>query len=85
MSFFHQAGVNMTALLEAKGLKKTYRIGKVLVPALRGITFNVKEEEFVAVFGFPPEAENQLSFTFWAAYIGQMKEKFRLTALVFPR
>ena len=41
----------MTALLEAKGLKKTYRMGKVLVPALQGITFDLAEEEFVAVFG----------------------------------
>ena len=41
----------MTVLLEAKGLKKTYRMGKVLVPALQGITFDVAEKEFVAVFG----------------------------------
>ena len=41
----------MTALLEAKGLKKTYRMGKVLVPALQGITFDVAEGEFLAVFG----------------------------------
>lgn len=41
----------MTALLEAKDVKKTYRMGKVLVPALRGVTFDVKEGEFVAVFG----------------------------------
>jgi len=41
----------VAALLEAKGLKKTYRMGKVLVPALREITFHVKEGEFVAVFG----------------------------------
>ncbi|MBE0512943.1 ABC transporter ATP-binding protein [Candidatus Bathyarchaeota archaeon] len=41
----------MTALLEAKGLKKTYRMGKVLVPALQGITFDVAEGEFIAVFG----------------------------------
>jgi len=41
----------VSPLLEAKDLKKTYRMGKVLVTALRGITFNVKEGEFVAVFG----------------------------------
>jgi len=41
----------VAALLEAKGLNKTYRMGKVLVPALREITFDVKEGEFVAVFG----------------------------------
>lgn len=41
----------MTALLEAKDLKKTYRMGKVLVPALQGVTFDVAEGEFLAVFG----------------------------------
>jgi len=41
----------VTALLEAKGLKKTYRIGKVLVPALQKVTFEVAEGEFLAVFG----------------------------------
>ena len=51
MSLLHQAGANVTALLEAKDLKKTYRMGKVLVPALQGITFDVAEGEFVAVFG----------------------------------
>jgi len=39
------------ALLEAKGLKKTYRMGRVLVSALQGTTFDVAEGEFVAVFG----------------------------------
>jgi len=53
----------VTALLEAKGLKKTYRMGKVLVPALQGITFDVAEGEFVAVFG-PQEAENRPFSTF---------------------
>jgi len=41
----------VTALLEAKEIKKTYRMGKVLVPALQGVTFDVEEGEFVAVFG----------------------------------
>jgi len=41
----------VTALLEAKGLKKTYRMGKILVPALQRVTFDVAEGEFLAVFG----------------------------------
>jgi len=41
----------VAALLEARDIKKTYRMGRVLVPALRGITFEVKGGEFVAIFG----------------------------------
>jgi len=43
--------VSITALLEAKDVKKTYRMGKVLVPALQRVTFDVVEGEFLAVFG----------------------------------
>jgi putative ABC transport system ATP-binding protein len=41
----------VTALLEARDIKKTYRMGRVFVPALRGVTFEVAEDEFVAIFG----------------------------------
>lgn len=41
----------MKALLEARDVKKAYRMGKVLVPALRGISFEVKESEFLTIFG----------------------------------
>ncbi|MEA2090200.1 MAG: ABC transporter ATP-binding protein [Thermoproteota archaeon] len=41
----------MTVLLEVKDVKKTYRMGKVLVTALRGVCFQVEEGEFLAVFG----------------------------------
>jgi len=41
----------MKALLEAKDIKKAYKMGKVIVPALRGVTFEVAKGEFVAVFG----------------------------------
>jgi len=40
----------VAVLLEARDLKKTYRMCKVLVPALEGITFDVAEGEFVVVF-----------------------------------
>src|ERR1700685_42512 len=41
----------MPAFIEAKDLRKTYRIGKVDVPALRGISFSAKKGEFVTVVG----------------------------------
>jgi len=41
----------MCVLLEVKNVKKTYKMGKVLVPALRGVTFDVEEGEFLAILG----------------------------------
>ena len=41
----------MAAFIEAKELRKTYRVGKVEVPALRGISFGVERGEFVTVVG----------------------------------
>lgn len=41
----------MSAFIEAVDLHKTYRVGKVDVPALRGITFTVAKGEFVSVVG----------------------------------
>jgi len=41
----------MSAFIEARELRKTYRVGKVDVPALRGISFSVEKGEFVTVVG----------------------------------
>jgi putative ABC transport system ATP-binding protein len=41
----------MSAFIEAIDLKKTYHLGKVDVPALRGISFSVQKGEFVTVVG----------------------------------
>jgi len=38
-------------ILDTNDVKKTYRLGEVLVPALRGVTFKAKEGEFLAIFG----------------------------------
>src|SRR5208337_5396217 len=41
----------MSVFIEARELRKTYRIGKVDVPALRGISFSVQKGEFVTIVG----------------------------------
>ena len=41
----------MTAILEIREVKKSYRMGKVFVPALRGVSFDVDEGEFLTIFG----------------------------------
>lgn len=41
----------MSAFIEAQDLRKTYRIGKIDVPALRGISFSVQKGEFLSVVG----------------------------------
>ncbi|MEM2971132.1 MAG: ABC transporter ATP-binding protein [Candidatus Bathyarchaeia archaeon] len=41
----------MKTLLELCDVKKSYRMGKVVVPALRGVSFNVEEGEFLTIFG----------------------------------
>jgi len=41
----------MSTFIEAIDLHKTYRVGKVDVPALRGVSFRVEKGEFVTVVG----------------------------------
>jgi putative ABC transport system ATP-binding protein len=41
----------MGIILKAENLEKTYRVGKVDVPALRGVDLTVQEGEFLAVMG----------------------------------
>jgi len=42
---------SMATILKAEDLEKVYRVGKVDVPALRGISLTVQEGEFLAVMG----------------------------------
>jgi putative ABC transport system ATP-binding protein len=41
----------MATILKADNLEKTYRVGKVDVPALRGVSLAVQEGEFVGIMG----------------------------------
>lgn len=41
----------MSIILKTENLTKTYKIGKVEVPALRGVSIDIEEGEFVAIMG----------------------------------
>jgi len=41
----------MTFIVEVRDVAKSYRLGKISVPALRGVSFDVGEGEFLTIFG----------------------------------
>jgi len=41
----------MSVMIQAENVRKTYRIGKVDVPALRGVSLEVEKGEFVSIVG----------------------------------
>jgi putative ABC transport system ATP-binding protein len=43
--------VSMAAIIQVENVKKTYRVGKVDVPALRGVSLTVDKGEFVSIVG----------------------------------
>ena len=47
-------------MIELENITKVYRMGKVEVPALRGVTLNVEPKEMVAIIMNQKEPLNQL-------------------------
>jgi putative ABC transport system ATP-binding protein len=41
----------VTPIVEVKDVKKAYQLGKITIPALNGVSFNVKEGEVLTIFG----------------------------------
>lgn len=41
----------MRTILEIHEVRKSYHMGKVIVPALRGVSFDVEKGEFLSIFG----------------------------------
>src|SRR5689334_25328495 len=41
----------MDAMIKVRDLRKTYHMGEIEVPALRGVSFDIQRGEFVAIMG----------------------------------
>ena len=51
MDSFDNTEIIKATILKAENLEKTYRVGKVDVPALRGVSLAVQEGDFIGVMG----------------------------------
>jgi len=53
----------MPPIIVAEDLRKTYHVGKVEVPALRGVSFNVEKGEFVPLWALRAAASPRCSIS----------------------
>jgi putative ABC transport system ATP-binding protein len=51
MRLLYRCKTRMTPIIEVENVTRIYRVGKVDVPAVRGVSFSVNQGEFVAVVG----------------------------------
>jgi putative ABC transport system ATP-binding protein len=58
----------MLNVIEARDLRKVYKMGEVEVEALRGVTFNIRRGEVIAIMGLPGKSTLMNTLDVWIVY-----------------